>query len=248
MAERSINAQAKIKPLMKWTWQNKQTPAEVITKTKSLIKVEDLTLLNEPTIDFSTVRRNPLCLVTGDGNVLPEDVKKFENWNIPHDLYCVNRSMLYFQRQVDHWCAIDYEEGMWFSQNLTNQIAPDRPIVRHTIGIFPQAFDVFWQQSIEFDNDIQKRVWIGNSGYFGILTALQMGYDRIVIAGMPMNNYAHWYEPESEYGPHWHGVAFTQWMDFVIKKPGKAKKVRSMGEYSAFILGQATREWAEGAN
>jgi len=214
-------------------------------KSDSIIKVNGLKLLNDPPIDFSRVINNPVCLITGDGSTLPAEVAQFESWNIPHDLYCVNRSMLFFQRQVDHWCAVDYEEGVWFAEHSVSQIQPDKPILKHTIGKFPAAFDVFWEQDIKFENDIQRRVWIGNSGYFAILTAIGMGYERIVLAGMPLDNRPHWYEPDSEYGPHWHGLAFANWIDFKTDRP-ESNQVRSLGGYTSFILGQATQEWTHG--
>jgi hypothetical protein len=41
----------------------------------------------------------------------------------------------------------------------------------------------------------------------------------------------------------WNGWCFTQWMDFKMKCPEEADKVRSMGGYSAFIVGEASRDW-----
>jgi hypothetical protein len=53
-----------------------------------------------------------------------------------------------------------------------------------------------------------------------------------------------WYEDEMEDGPNWNGWCYTQWMDFKIKVP-EAAGVKSMGDYSAFILGKATKDWAK---
>ena len=93
------------------------------------------------------------------------------------------------------------------------------------------------------EDEIQRRIWIGNSGYFAVLTALHMGYEKIILLGMPLNHEPHWYERGDQPPPTWAGKAYTQWMDLVIKRPEAAKKVRSMDGYSAFILGQATKDW-----
>ena len=231
--------------LVEWSWMNIGTGTENFEKHSSIVKVNDLVMMNDPPVELDVYVKNPVVLITGDGACLPDDVKEFESWDIPHDLYCANRSMLFFQRQVNHWAAVDYEEGMWFSENVTRQIEPDHKILRHTIGIFPRSFDIYWQQDIEFENEIQKRVWIGNSGLFAILTALKMGYEKIIIAGMPLDNHPHWYEPESEKGPQWHGLTFANWIDFKRMRPNAANKVRSMSGYTEFILGQANKDFLE---
>ena len=210
---------ATAKLAQRWTWSNKGNPSELVRRKDSIIKVEELVLLNDPPLDFDKIRQSDVCLITGDGDTLADDVEKFESWKIPHDLYCVNRSLKFFKRPVNHWCAVDYEECMWFAENVTKAVQGKHPIHRHTIGIFPQAFDVYWQQAVEFQNEIQKRIWIGNSGYFAMLTALHMGYKKLVLAGCPMNNNSHWYEPDNEFGPNWHGEAFTQWIDFKMRNP-----------------------------
>ena len=237
---------SKILRLVEWSWLNIGTGKENFEKKDSIIKVNDLVMLNDPPFDCNPWIKNKTVLITGDGGCLPQDVKEFESWDITHDLFCVNRSMLFFQRQVNHWAAVDYEEGMWFGKHIHKDLEPDHKILRHTIGVFPRAFDVYWQQDVEFQNEIQKRVWIGNSGLFAIFVALKIGYEKIVIAGMPLDNNPHWYDPDSDVGPQWHGLAFANWIDFKRMRPNDADKVRSMNGYTEFILGQATKKWARG--
>lgn len=245
-----MKALATVKTFGQWSWLNIGTGEAKFRKRSSIIKVNDVVNINDPVCDdFSKCVKNPICLITGDGGCLPDDVREFESWDLPHDLFCVNRSMLYFKRQIQHWAAVDFEEGMWFAENINKEIEPEHKIVRHTVGIFRKAFDVFWQQDVEFDNNIQRRVWIGNSGLFAIFVALKMGYEKVVIAGMPLDNNPHWYEPnspDSPDGPQWHGLAFANWIDFKRQRPDAAEKVKSMGGYTEFILGQASKQWLEG--
>lgn len=234
---------------MAWSWGKHQMTREEVLTRGNIIKCETLKNLNDPPIEWDKVRRHQVLLITGDGNSLIEDVTEFESWNIPHDLYCVNRSLLFFQRQVDHWAAIDSEESTWFVENVNTAVEPEKPILRHTIGWFPGAYDVFWEQDFPFENEMQRRIWIGNSGYFAVLTALHMGYDKIALAGMPLNHEPHWYEDKNEPPPQWAGLAFSQWIDFKIGRP-EAQKVKAIvtnePSYSGFILGKATREWING--
>ena len=237
---------SKIHKLVSWSWQKHQMSAKQLQTRGNIIKCERLKLLNDPPIDWGRIRRNDVLVITGDGGTLPEDVREFKTWGVEYDLYCVNRSMLFFQEQVDHWAAIDSEESAWFTQHVSKNVEKFKPILRHTIGYFPGAYDIWWEQVYPFTNEFQRRVFIGNTGYFAVLTALHIGYTRIVLLGMPLNQDAHWYEPESKMGPNWAGLAFTQWMDLIIKYPEEAAKVKSMQGYSAFMLGHATKEWARG--
>ena len=225
-----------------WTWNKKYIPPEEARKNRSVAHVSKLKCLNCP--DLDNLRRNITVLVTGDGSCLAEDVKAFNEWAIPHDIYCVNRSMLFFEKPIHHWCAVDAEESMFFAQHLNIKIRPPgHQIYRHTIGVCPGAYNVFWEVDKNLENEYQSRLWAGNSGYFAVLTAVAMGYTNIILAGMPLDRNPHWYEPKEETGPNWIGATYTQWMDFKMQHP-HAFKVKSMSGYSAFILGQA--EYANG--
>jgi len=196
--------------------------------------------------DWSIHRHSDTILITGDGGCLGDDCHRFEDWGIDHDLFAVNRSLVFHNRQVHHWAAIDLEETIWFSQNLTDAQNPDKKLKRHTIGDIPGAVDFCWEMDYDWQDDDQKLVFIGNSGYFSVLISIIMGYERIILAGMPLNTLPHWYEnPSENVGPNWAGHVYTQWMDFKMQVPG-ADKVRSMSGYSAFILGQATKEFVSG--
>lgn len=233
-----------MKVLCSWGWQKHQMPKATILNPNTIIKCERLKLLNDPPIQWERIRRNSKLAVVGDGNTMMDDVAEFESWGEPHDLYCVNRSLVYFKRQVDHWAAIDSEESAWFTQYVNPDVEPEKPILRHSIGYFPGAFDIWWEQDFPFTDEIQRRIWIGNTGYFAMLTGLHMGYSKIILLGMPLNHEPHWYERPSEPPPMWAGKAFTQWVDFKLGRPDAAEKVRSMsGPYSTFILGQADKAW-----
>lgn len=229
--------------LASWGWRKLYIPPKECRKRSNVVTVTGLKLINKG-LDLSKLRRHDLVLITGDGSTLPVDLKLFERWKLPHDLYAVNRSLLYHERQIDHWAAIDIEESTWFAENVNPKVMPKRKIWRHTIGEIPPAYDIFWEMDYPWENDYQRRVFVGNTGYFAVLTALHMGYKKIVLAGMPLDNRPHWYEPEATEGPNWNGLTYVQWMDFRMKVP-RAADVRSMGGYSAFILGRASKEWCE---
>jgi hypothetical protein len=216
----------------------------MLRKRENLKTVFDLRLINKKLPD--EMIKNPVVLITGDGNTLAADVKEFEAWGIEHDLFCVNRSLLYFERPVNHWAAIDAQESIWFAEHYNKRYSGNgNRLLRHTIGICPVGYDMFWEVAQPFDNSNQRWIWIGNSGYFAVLAALQMGYQKVVLAGAPLNRENHWYEPKATDGPSWVGDCYTQWMDFKMQKQ-EAARVKSLSGYSAFILGQATKDWLNG--
>jgi len=228
-----------------WKWVHKCIPGAEKRKRKNLVKVIKVNCLNN-NLDFSQYLHNPIVLITGDGHTLPEDVKRFEAFGIPHDLYCVNRSMLFFERAVTHWAAVDADESVWFAENVTGKITTNGNILRHTIGVLPSGYDVFWMADNELEG-VAKHLWAGNSSMLAILSSIEMGYEKIVLAGVPLDNGPHWYEHEDVPGPEWIGRVYQQWMDVKMKRP-EAEIVRSMSGYSAFIFGEATKEWLDGNN
>lgn len=226
-----------MKPFQQWVWSKLYIPPEERQKTRNLMKVTGVECVS-PNFNPRNWVIHPVCLITGDGDTLPQDLKEFESWGFPHDVYCVNRSLAYMTRPVNHWTAIDCEESMWFSENMRQEhIPPSGKIVRHTIGVLKGGYDCFWQAKCEFENEYSRRLFVGNSGYFAVLSALAMGYQRIVLAGMPLNKNRHWYDDPDTEGPQWVSECYTTWMDFAMEHPD-AKKVRSMSGYTAFILGR----------
>lgn len=225
-----------------WKWTNTFTPRSVLQEPGRIVLIDNIRCINEG-LNLDDLRFHDLVLITGDGACLPADVKEFESWGVPHDLYCVNRSMLFFERQIDHWCAIDAEEARWFAQNVTKKVCPDKLIHRHTIGQGEKMFDIWWERVYDFEHEYQRRVWAGNTGYFALLSAICMGYKKIVLAGIPLNTKQHWYEPEGTPGPEWKDLCYQQWEDHGAKLNGN-NIVRSMSGKTSDIYGLATKDWA----
>jgi hypothetical protein len=233
-----------MKTLASWKFIKKNIPMAERYKAKSQMLILSVVPIKEG-LNPKKLRSKDTVLVCGDGATLPEDVKVFESFGVDHDVYCINRSMLYFKRPIAHWAAIDAEESLWFSENLTSAVRPENgTILRHTIGWCPMGYDIHWKVNQEFENETQKHVWAGNSGYFGVLTALAMGYKKVILAGMPLDTKPHWYESNDKLGPNWVGQTYRTWIDFTRKHP-KSDYVRSLSGYSAFILGrdEGIKEW-----
>jgi len=183
------------------------------------------------------ITNNPVVLITGDGMSLPEDIKRFDDFNMKHDLYCIGRSIKYVAGPVDHFADVDCAESIWWAENL-----PDKwrngPL-RHTIGEM-RGFDVDWNVE-DCPWDKSEIVWHGSTSLFAVLTCIEMGYKRIVLAGCPLDRNGHWYYPPEHVGPNWTAECYIAWMDF--SQQPEAERVRSLSGYTRIIMGDVTATW-----
>jgi hypothetical protein len=229
-----------IELLKSWNWSRRHVSVDSFKKAACINNCTKVAPVIDG-LDVGALRLSDVCFITGDAKCLASDIAAFEAWGIPHDVYAVNRSILMFGRPVRHWAAIDNEEAGWYYEYWSNQTHPEQT-AKHTIGTC-SGFDVYWRRDPVMSDPNMLDFWIGSSGYFAILTALYMGYKKIIVGGMPIDRTPHFYDPEGAEGPNWMGGAYTQWMDFKTQVP-EADRVRSMSGYSAFILGKADKEWA----
>lgn len=90
-----------------------------------------------------------------------------------------------------------------------------------------------------------------SSGIYGAQVALKDGFDRIVLAGVPMSPEKGHFMPQSKSvsgqtrGTTWTGhAAFVVGMNEIL--PRMMGKVRSMSGYTQKVLGAPTKEWLDG--
>ena len=178
---------------------------------------------------------------------MPDDMKTFLSWQIPHDVGAIGRCIKAYPGKVHHWFNADGDSAIHWAKNLIN----GEGTVRHTLGEM-DGFDADWD--IEQDDyhhaDMTNEKLIvrshGSSSLFATLAGLEMGYQKVILGGCPMDAEGHWYfdqdpkVPET-YGPLWMGYDFMAWLDFA-KQP-EAARVRSLSGYTAQIIGEVTRQW-----
>lgn len=176
---------------------------------------------------------NPVVLIMGDGRSLPEDIKTFLDWGIPHDAYSIGRSYQAYKGEITHWGDIDGLASKWWTENL-----PDRENIQtHTVGDAP-GFDLDWNIHVPWDDGVR---WRGSTSLFAALSCLEMGYDKIILAGCPLDSEGHWYFDPEHKGPDWAPEDFNAWAAFA--KLPQADKLRSLSGYTAEVLGKAEKGW-----
>lgn len=183
-------------------------------------------------------RKADVLLITGDGKTLPDDLKRFLDMGIKHEVMCLGRSIQLYPFEVDHYADVDADAGKWVVENLQKNHPEKGKPITHTLGDVPW-FDVGWE--IE-DCPIQSDdiLWHGSSALFAVLIGLAMGYSKIVLAGCPMDSKGHWYFPDETYGPKWTFESYQSWFEFAATE--ESKKVKSLSGYTKQLLGNFSIE------
>lgn len=189
-------------------------------------------------------RKHDIILILGDGDTMPQDLKEFLSWGISHDAGSLGRSIKEYPGKVLHWFNADGDSAIQWAENLPN----GNGTIKHTLGNV-RGFDVDWE--IEQDNYHYAEITgekaertHGSSALFAVLVCLEMGYQRIVLAGCPLDTEGHYYFPDKNrdtLGPIWLGLDFMAWLDF-LDMP-EHNNVRSMSGYTAKIIGKANKLW-----
>jgi len=193
--------------------------------------------LHDPTIDLKI--QNPNVLITGDGRSLSSDLDTFLSWEVPHDVMAIGRSINIYPGIVKHWANVDGTDSSWWAEHLPQKNDGKIPI-RHTLGKCKE-YDVDWD-IVDSPWKMDEIVWYGSTSLFAVYVSLELGYDKIILAGCPLDNKGHWYFPDrTESDPRWHGETFQVWLDFA--RDERAKRVRSLSGYTGQIIGLGTKEW-----
>jgi len=189
---------------------------------------------------------NPdLLLITGDGWSAIEDIKGFNEYELDYDIMAIGRSInLHNGHPVDHWANVDADCSVNWAENLPKVARDGNMPIRHTLGDC-RGFDVDWDIDGEIPWDISEIMWHGSTALFAVLAAFTMGYQKLVLAGVPLDSKGHWYWDENtqpQYpDPPWSYQTYQAWFEFA--ETPEAKQVRSMSGYTRTLLGEPTQKW-----
>jgi len=128
---------------------------------------------------------SPLLLIAGSARCVWQDIKTFYKSNLYHDVMCVNDVGMHFPGRVDHWYSND-------SRMIQRWRAARRPRYtrEHDREMPPVTHSCFGGADYRWP-------WPGHgsSGLNAVYTGLALGYQRIVLAGIPLDNSGHYFDP-----------------------------------------------------
>lgn len=125
-------------------------------------------------------------LIMGGAACLWNDLKALGDW--PHDRMAVNDIGSHWHHPLRHWATLhpDYLPG-WMHYRMGHNYGSGGHVFTHTI------------LGRNGDQHVQHKWPIldigGSSGLFAVFIALLMGYERVVLAGMPIDGTPHYFDP-----------------------------------------------------
>lgn len=148
----------------------------------------------------------------------------------PDTVIATNHAGKDYDGILEHWCT------------LHTEFMPDWVKQRREAG-FPDALQ-FWTSNTKTippeHEGLYKNVpsWNGSSGLLAIQVALELGYEKIILCGIPLDKKAEHYN----YTGDW--MDAPRYRSAWTKNIGILKgKVKSFNGYTERILGVPTLEW-----
>lgn len=176
-----------------------------------------------------------VAFVLGGAKTLREDWEKAEGLVTPHTYIATNETGRDFNGGLPHWCTLHTEK-------ITDWYV-DRMLKRGTVDV-----GQLWTSNIktlprndyltpDCFNHVQS--WDGSSGLLAITVALHLGYQKIILCGVPLDKKAgHYFSPDEPWmdAPRYRHA----WIKHQDEMHGR---VKSMSGWTQALLGAPTKEW-----
>lgn len=144
------------------------------------------------------------CLVVGTGRNVWEEVRGLPQ--IRH-VICVNDMGMYWPGYIRHWYSNDIEQLVHWSEGRR------RPHVQ-LYGKGWMLHSCFERTGVAYKD---VHYWPipghGSSGLVAILLAICLGYDNITVAGVPLDNSGHFYDPPNNHQMRHESRPWTNFVD-----------------------------------
>lgn len=198
------------------------------------------------------------ALVVGCARSVWDEVDAAQKLTKFDAVYCVKQAGIHWPGKFQVWATLHPEYMCGENERGINYIAE-----RKALGL-PDGYEIVSPLDGEVGSHAGKckqsrKVtyrWPGmnasaSSGIYAAKIALDDGFERVVLAGIPFNsNAGHFLPSTRNVNNEVRGKVWNQQENFLpgllIAKKYMAGKVRSMSGYTAEILGSPTREWLHG--
>jgi hypothetical protein len=163
-----------------------------------------------------------------------EDIRKLPAHS---GVIAVNDVGAYYRHKVNHW--VSYHDRC---------LMPLREVRRSRQRNDPMLHAHFLEDAN--GTDVQKDVFYWNltyqystSGILAVLIGLALGYDRLILAGMPADNTPDFWQDPSVWNSQGTKVRHKLWGIVIDRLPDVQKRVRSMSGYTRKWLGAPDDKW-----
>ena len=189
--------------------------------------------------DVQSLRPKPekdILLIVGDASGVLDDIERFLEFNEPFDTMAINYSPQIIPWNIQHYIAGD--SHMADMQRVAASIK--NGCIKHCWNPKSENFDVRWIKNT-------ANGWNGTTANLGIRIGLILGYLRIVLAGVPMDNSGNWYntcipEDDVKQGKD-HRAHLWKWTEIATRPI--ARFIKSMSGNTADMFGKPTKNWLQ---
>jgi hypothetical protein len=178
--------------------------------------------------------KKPVLLVVGDAAGVLDDIDRFLDFGVDFDTMAINYSPKIIPWPIQHFIAGD--SHMPDMQTMAK--AMKNGCIKHCWNPNSDGFDVRWIRN-------SSQGWNGTTANLGIRIALILGYLRIVLAGVPMDNTGNWYKTvlktdDVKQGKD-HRAHLWKWTEIATRPI--ARFIKSMSGNTADMFGKPTADW-----
>lgn len=169
-------------------------------------------------------------VVLGTGRTVWDDSKRFNQRG--YGVVTINNMTLHYREKIDHSCSMHPEEPeLWRKLRITYDRDPVFLTHSHSNGHSKTNFN--WHI---------ERGGSGTSGLFAVMLALALGYEKVVLCGIPLDDQGHFYDP-----PGFRDGVFKS--DFIRREWREVSqlyfkdRVRSLSGWTRDLLGEPDEQW-----
>jgi hypothetical protein len=176
-----------------------------------------------------------ICLVAACGRCVWEDMARFKEISndIRADIMAVNLMGLIYPGRIQHWVSIHHEIFAGLEALRSFRLGRHGHVWTHSLKTGP---------GVQFAWGIEKMG--GTSTLYAALVALCLGYTKVILAGAPLNNDGHFYDPPGEVTAFNSRPIKLEWES--ARQEMFQDRVRSMSGWTKKTLGEPTKEWING--
>ena len=178
------------------------------------------------------------ALVLGGAECVWSDIAEARRIGRPAGVVGCNHIGIAFPHPMDAWCSLHPDEfGAWSAQRTARGL----PAHRELYGQSGAAYASKAVQVTLTDMGFTGGTVNGTSSLFACKVALvDLGFDRVVLCGAPMED-----------GPHFNGPHGLPHVErhkpaWIAAAPLLRDRVRSMGGWTRELLGEPTVDWFRG--
>jgi hypothetical protein len=188
--------------------------------------------INEP-IPKELGSRKGNVIILGGGRTVWQDYFNARTILNSYEIICINDIVLHFKAEPVHH-LITKHSNIISSLIYIGLTRRRGKVITHSTTASKDV-DVCW--------DIKDTG--GASGLFAAQVAVLLGYEKIVLCGVPMDNSGHYYDPltpQDNNSTMFNDVSITAWQE-MAQIEGLKAKIRSMSGRTMALFNAPTRAW-----